>query len=630
MQVSMSKRWRTFAIGAIVVMLSAAGTRLLSRIRFFELLNLKALDVQFVLRGKRPVSNIELIVADQKALDTFPELQLFWHPYYVEAIRAAGEAGARVIGFDSAFGVPVTKYEPEFDGMLSDAVYSSPVPVVIGFVNALNNNKASLPVPVNMVASAFGLAGFSNLTTDPDDFIRRQELMEAPKPGETTAPSFALRIVEKYLGSDAELNKVELNKIRNAVQPLAANGPLGMTLAGHPVPIAADRWIYINYAGPPDTFPRISLADVVEAARSGRKDLLRTWFGGKLVLIGTDSLEDRHATPFYTAFGGPQWLTAGVELHANTIRTLLDRDYLLDAPLWARWVSLLAASAATVAVVSAATPQLVAVWMVLEALLILALTQLMFRAGLILSVSEALVAASLSLLAAIILRYSSAERRGNLFRRAVSLFVGKQLAASLDDTQTIGLTGTRQTLTILFTDIRGFTAFTERISEEQGPEVVVKLLNEYMAAMVGIIIRHHGHVNKFIGDGILAVFSDSDEGALLGDHPSRAVQCAIEMVTAPSRFETGAGIHTGVAVVGNVGSADKMEYTVLGDTVNLASRLESLNKEHKTRLLMSEATEKLLGGGVETLQLGSIAIRGKAVPINLYTVTALMPVVTEP
>jgi adenylate cyclase len=156
--------------------------------------------------------------------------------------------------------------------------------------------------------------------------------------------------------------------------------------------------------------------------------------------------------------------------------------------------------------------------------------------------------------------------------------------------------------------------------------VVVQLLNEYMAQMVSIIIRHRGHVNKFIGDGILAVFSDTDEGASPYDHPMRAVQCATEIVTAPSRFDTGAGIHTGVAVVGNVGSADKMEYTVLGDTVNLASRLESLNKEHKTKLLMSEATEKLLGESVETHRLGSIAIRGKAVPINLYTLVALMPV----
>jgi adenylate cyclase len=87
-----------------------------------------------------------------------------------------------------------------------------------------------------------------------------------------------------------------------------------------------------------------------------------------------------------------------------------------------------------------------------------------------------------------------------------------------------------------------------------------------------------------------------------------------------SRFKTGAGIHTGLAVVGNVGSTDKMEYTVLGDTVNLASRLESLNKEHKTSLLMSEATYNMLDGRVEAVLLGSVPVRGKAVPINLYTV----------
>jgi adenylate cyclase len=611
----MGKRWRTLVISAIFVIASAAGTRLLSRIRFFEILNLKALDVQFVLRGKRPVSNIELITIDAKALKEFPELLMFWHRYYADAIRAAGEAGARVVGLDVTFPVPIDKWEPGLDGLLSEAAISSPIPVVCGFVPALNTNQvATLFVPLNMQAAGLGFAGFSNLTTDHDDFIRRQELMEAPAPGEMPAHSFALRIAEKYLGEDA------------AVEPIGATARLRMTLAGHAVPISTDRSIVINYSGGPDTFPSVSLADVVDAVGAGRKDLLRTWLGGKIVLIGKNSVDDRYATPFYTTFSGEDWLTAGVEIHANTIRTLLDRDYLYIAPAWAGWVSLLAASAATIAVVSAAGPQMVAVWLVLEALLILALTQALFRAGLILSVSEPLVAASISLVAAIILRYSSAERRGQLFRKAISLFVGKQFAAALDDTQNIRLSGTRQMVTILFTDIRGFTAFSERVCDEQGPEVVVQLLNEYMAQMVSIIIRHRGHVNKFIGDGILAVFSDTDEGASPYDHPMRAVQCATEIVTAPSRFDTGAGIHTGVAVVGNVGSADKMEYTVLGDTVNLASRLESLNKEHKTKLLMSEATEKLLGESVETHRLGSIAIRGKAVPINLYTLVALMPV----
>src|ERR1700693_6600991 len=114
-----------------------------------------------------------------------------------------------------------------------------------------------------------------------------------------------------------------------------------------------------------------------------------------------------------------------------------------------------------------------------------------------------------------------------------------------------------------------------------------------MKQMVSIIVKHGGHVNKFLGDGILAIFSD-EEGAELGRPPLRAVRCALEMVTAPSRFQTGAGIHSGLAVIGNVGSQDKMEYTVLGDTVNVASRMESLNKEHHTRLLMSRATQVFL------------------------------------
>jgi adenylate cyclase len=198
------------------------------------------------------------------------------------------------------------------------------------------------------------------------------------------------------------------------------------------------------------------------------------------------------------------------------------------------------------------------------------------------------------------------------------------VAASLDNSRSIGLTGKRETVTILFTDIRGFTAYTERVCEEQGPEFLVQELNKYMATMASIIVTFGGHVNKFIGDGILAVFSDEDEGATPGDHSTRAVRCATRMVTAPSQFQTGAGLHTGLAVVGNVGSADKMEYTVLGDTVNLASRLESLNKQHKTKLLMSETTQQALNGAIQTTHLGTVPVRGKAAPIHLYTVSVLL------
>jgi adenylate cyclase len=461
-----------------------------------------------------------------------------------------------------------------------------------------------------MLSAALGLAGYANLTSDADDFVRRQELIEAPSKNAGDLPprhSLALRVAEKAVGTDAEL----------------VNGML--MFQGHAIPIDQDRTIAINFAGPPDTFPSVSLADFEAAEKKGDIAQLRKWVGDKIVLLGSDDRSDRRSTPFFTMFGGDKWNTPGVEVHANTIRTLLNRIYLVPAPQWILLLALLATTSLAVLVVTSLNVGRAIVLVVLEAGIIIAATQALFNRGLVLSTSQLLTATAVALITSLIYRWTTEESRGDLFHKAVSLFVGKQLASSLEETSSIALTGKLMEVTILFTDIRGFTAFTEKVCAEEGPERLVQLLNEYMAMMVGIIVAYGGHVNKFIGDGILAVFSDDDQNAVPGDHALRAVQCATRMVTAPSRFETGAGIHTGQAVVGNVGSPDKMEFTVLGDTVNLASRLESLNKEHHTKLLMTDETRSRLGAQVETTLLGDVPVRGKALPIEIFTVKSLVP-----
>jgi adenylate cyclase len=613
----MTKKWKHWALCAVLAAGSALGAALLSGVRFFQILNLKAYDAHFVVRdflGRRPaITDIVLLLADQKTLDAFPELRIFWHQHYANVIRAAGQAGAKVIGLDLAFGVPVDKYEPDFDRLLGEAVSTSPVPVVCAYATELNTNPEAQRIPINMLSAALGLAGFANVTADSDDFVRRQELVEAQErspngqpSGQAPAHSLALRVAEKFAGSDAVFQ----------------NGKL--VFQGHIVPIAQDRTIAINYAGPPDTFPSVSLADFEATAKAGNLEQLRKWVGGKIVLVGTDALDDRRATPFFTLFSGTKWLTPGVEIHANTVRTLLTRSYLVPAPEWALVLALLLATGVTVWITTSLAASRAAAFMLLVIVSLLAATHLLFLGDILLSTSEILLATFICLVASVVYRFATEQTRGNLFHRAVSLFVGEQLATSLEESNAIGLTGKRMEMTILFTDIRGFTAFTEQVSEEQGPEVVVQMLNEYLALMVGIIVMYQGHVNKFIGDGILAVFSDDDEGVTPGDHALRAVRCATRMVTARSQFQTGAGIHTGPAVVGNVGSAAKMEFTVLGDTVNLASRLESLNKEHHTKLLMTGATESRLGSEVETLHLGQAPVRGKALPIELYTVASLV------
>jgi adenylate cyclase len=615
MQVNMKRKWRHWALCVLLALGSTAAAWSLNGVRFFQILNLKAYDAHFVFRsflqGPPTIPNIVLLVEDQKTFDAFSEPRLFWHKHYSDAIRIAVDAGAKVIGLDHAFGIPVDKWEPDYDRLMGESVSVSAAPVIYGYVTELNSNPTSQLLPINMIAAGLGLGAYANLTTDADDFARRQELFEAPSKNAADPPparSFALRVVEKYLGTDAEIQ----------------DGAL--VLGKYKVPISPDRTIAINYAGPPGTFPRYSLAEFEAAAKAGDQAKLRNWVSGKIVLIGIDFAdEDRKATPFYTLFSGPKWTTAGVEIHANTIRTLLEHLYLVPVPDWVRLLAMLLATSITVWVAITLGASRAAIFMLLEVLAILAVTHLVFEGGFILSTSEVLLATFLCLIGSVVYRFGTEQKGRNLFRNAVALFVGKQLAKSLDETQAIGLSGKRLNVTILFTDIRGFTAFTEDVCEREGPEEVVRLLNEYMAMMVGIIVTYGGHANKFIGDGILAIFCDEDQGAAPGDHAIRAVRCATRMVTAPSQFKSGAGIHTGPAVVGNVGSADKMEYTVLGDTVNLASRLESLNKEHHTKLLMSGATRNLLGGEVETVHLGEVPVRGKAVPINLYTVTSLVP-----
>jgi adenylate cyclase len=607
----MKRKWKRWALCAAIALGGAAASRLLAGISFFQQLHLKASDVHFLLRGKQPTGNIVLVVADHNALKNFPEFQVFWHRHYATAIQAAGEAGARVIGLDVAFGVPVEnglpadllgkKLDLDYDRVLYDAVDKSRVPVVCGWVPSLND----WPVPLNTLCANDNLAAFVDLTVDPDEFIRRQELIEAPSsnPAVPQYRSMAMLLAEKYVGTEAEFQ----------------NGRLA--LQGREIPIDRDRTIVINYAGGPDTFFRVSLADFVKAD----KRQLRDWVAGKAVLIGPDSFDDRHSTPFYTGHDSLKWTTAGVEIHANTLRTLLERRYLLPVNEKQRWLALLVVTALTVGIVTTLASGPAIGWLALLLAGILGGTHLMFRAGWMLSTSELVLATVICLIASIAYRFATAQQRGELLHKVIRLFVGKQFAESLDDTQDIALGGKRLDVTILFTDIRGFTAFTERVCDEQGPEKVVQLLNQYMGQMVAIIVRYHGDVNKFLGDGILAIFSDDNKGAAPGDHAVRAVKCATEVVAAPSEFSTGAGLHTGPAVVGSVGSADKMEYTVLGDTVNLASRLESLNKEHHTKLLMSEATQVLLGNHVKTVHLASVPVRGKAAPINLFTVASLVP-----
>jgi adenylate cyclase len=215
-----------------------------------------------------------------------------------------------------------------------------------------------------------------------------------------------------------------------------------------------------------------------------------------------------------------------------------------------------------------------------------------------------------------------------LFGRYVSKDVYEQLMAHPDRAE---LGGKRREMTVLFSDIRGFTTITEKGK----PEELVAQLNEYFSRMVDIVFRHKGTVDKFVGDMVMALYGAPVDDP---DHAEHAVAAAIDMVRelgdlnkawaarGMSPLDIGIGINSGDMIAGNIGSSSIMSYTVIGDNVNLGSRLESLNKDYRTRIIISDATRIRLKGNHDIRPLGDVVVKGKSHPVAIFEIVVPAPI----
>ena len=222
-------------------------------------------------------------------------------------------------------------------------------------------------------------------------------------------------------------------------------------------------------------------------------------------------------------------------------------------------------------------------------------------------------------------RFLTEERRARDIRKMFSSYVSKRIVDELiRDPSKAKLGGERKEITVLFSDIRGFTSF----SEKHQPEEVVSLLNEYLGAMTEIVFEHEGTLDKFVGDAIMALW-----GAPVGqpDHAERACRCALDMIkklkelqekwTAEGKYaiDIGIGINTGDMVVGNMGAeGKKMDYTVIGDNVNLGARLEGLTRQYNNHIIISEFTYEQVKQVVQVNELGSVTVKVKQKPVVIY------------
>jgi adenylate cyclase len=236
----------------------------------------------------------------------------------------------------------------------------------------------------------------------------------------------------------------------------------------------------------------------------------------------------------------------------------------------------------------------------------------------------------------IVYRYATEERDKRQLRKAFQLYLNPEVMEEmLEDPQALQLGGKEVEMSVLFSDIRGFTTISEKLT----PQALVHLLNEYLSPMTDIVFEERGTLDKYIGDAVMAFF-----GAPVPtpDHAANGCDAALKMITNLSRLrekwriespdipeiDIGIGVNSGSMVVGNMGSAQRFNYTVMGDNVNLASRLEGLNKEYGTHILISEPTlqaARKAGRDYGVRELDSVRVKGKKEPVRLFELRSQTP-----
>jgi adenylate cyclase len=397
------------------------------------------------------------------------------------------------------------------------------------------------------------------------------------------------------------------------VPSLAARVALDL---GYPVPDAAD--LRLAWRGKARGLPAVSFSDLYEDFGRAQRARSQDEFKGRIVVIGAAApgLGDLRVTPL----SGTQ---PGIEILATAIENLKNGRAMRAAPAWLPFATALVLVAALLAAFARNFgANRIAIGLGAASALLLAASW--FAAGRLLLVPllAPLAAAWLFYFAAATAAYLR-ERRAReeaiaMFSRFVNPHVVKQLV------ERGGLEGAGQTreVTLLFSDIRGFTTLSER----RAPQEVVEILNRYFTKQVDVIFRHGGSLDKFIGDAIMAFW-----GAPLDDpdHARHAVACALEMADTllafkaelgevGRDFDVGIGVHSGPAVVGLIGSERRREYTSIGDTVNLASRIEGLTKDAGRRILVSRETRERCADAFDFVSCGTFQAKGRAQPVELF------------
>jgi adenylate cyclase len=470
---------------------------------------------------------------------------------------------------------------------------------------------SALIAPIALIAQEAVTLGHVNVAFDTDGTPR----YEYPVVAFAGAyyPSLAVQVAREVLALAPEQMRVVFGQ--------------GIQLGTILIPTDEFMRLLVNYLGPRGTFPTYAFVDVLQ----GR--VPESTFKDAIVLVGgaASGLADTFVTPFEAAL-------PGVERQATVIDNILRQDFLQRRA--STGLIDLACLVLLGLLLGWLSPRCPTFWGTFVAFGLggsyaIANLLVFIRAGLWLNLLFPLLAVALGQSSVTLFKFLTEERQKRMIRQAFQYYLHPTVVDHVSQNpERLKLGGESRELTVLFSDIRGFST----IAEDLSPEALVQLLNEYLTAMTQVIFRHHGLLDKYIGDGIMAVY-----GAPLPDpeHASHACHSALDMLDALSALraqwkerglpclDIGIGINTATMVVGNMGSDLRFDYTVMGDGVNLASRLEGANKEYGTHILISEATWNQVKDRFATRELDLIRVKGKTHQTRIFEVLGQHPLPSD-
>jgi adenylate cyclase len=595
---------------------------------------------RIIAKSRTPDPRIVIVAVSDQAIRSLEELYgrpPYSREVYAIAIDALRRAGVAIVVLDILF-LEGDRDHPEGDRRLAQAVGTMPVvlaaqtaekpplPIAPQYVPKLWVLRSELPQrPMQLATPLSAFAGASGIGTIRIASSPRSSNVHAvpvidPIGGNRGVGSLPAEIARVWMRLPRDVrSEGRALRIGSLRVPVNGRGEMAIRWNGFKSDPSALHYTSVGL----DKLMLAALAhDDPSAVSPQTLATFEAPLRGKIVFIAytASGLYDLRPTPLSP-------FAPGVEIHANALDNLINGDFNRSANHLLVFPLLIAISSGFGALIGRTRRQSIAGLMAFVAVAFVTLAGYsLLRAGITAPTVAAIAAILATYVVITVVKFTAEQKQTAVLRATFGRYVSPQILEHiLAHPEKVQLGGERRDLTILFSDIRGFTS----ISEASEPEQVVEMLNDYLTRMVEILLDHGGTLDKFIGDAVMGFWNAP---AADSQHARHAVQCAVAMIDETARLRErwesegrpglriGIGINTGEAVVGNIGAEKVFGYTVIGDAVNLASRLEGKNKDYGTEIIISEFTKARIDDEFETVYLDEVKVKGKEQAVRIYEV----------